>query len=68
MRVYIVYTEYQNGEPAIIGAYASRKSAELAVARETEAQTDKLGNVIFGEDNEDDWDVDIHCEEFEVEP
>ena len=77
MIVHVVYTEYQNSDPSIIGVFASEAGANAAKAAEIKNQQEELHNrvynvVPFGEDPEEfdeaDWDVDVHLETFEVEP
>lgn len=69
-RVWIVYTEYQNSDPAINGVFVSKAAAEACAAAEKRTQLDEYENTVFGiadDETEDDWDVDIHIEEWDVQ-
>ena len=77
MTVHVVYTEYQDGDPAIVGVFASEEGANAAKAAEIKTQQEELHNRVYNvvpagadpeEYDESDWDVDVHLETFEVKP
>lgn len=73
MTVYLVYTEYQNGDPAIVGIFATDALAEAARQKEILTQLNDLHNQVYlvNEDGEEDleqqeWDVDVHIDAYPV--
>ena len=73
--IWVVYTEWQNGEPNIDGLFTSEARAREVRARIVEEF--KTGSVygvkrqVYGEPDTDeddaDWDVDVHCEPYSLE-
>ena len=66
MYVWLVYTEYQSGDPAIIGVFRKRKAARHAVTVERKQQ-EGFGHIVFGPANDAEWDVDIHLEKLLIQ-
>ncbi len=69
MKVYIVYEEYQSDTPGFVGVFANKERAEAEAERVREALRADGSNVWgdhVGDDEECDWDVDVHVVEMEV--
>lgn len=72
MTVYLVHEEWNSGESLSVpaGIYASRAAAEAAQAA-CIAEAKSLGNQVYGheddEQDEADWDVDVHIEEMQLD-
>lgn len=75
--VYLVYAEWQNGEPEILAAFIGKGAEKRAerYAEETRHEcaegkyTARKYSVWAHEGNEDpDWDVDVHVEVVETNP
>lgn len=64
--IYLVYKEYQKDTPEIERAFVNEKDA-YAYAMELEEQLTEDGMIVWGRDEDDDWDVDVHVEEVTLE-
>lgn len=65
--VWIVYVEFEEGTPDILGAFRDEQQAW----NEADASADayrELGQIVEGDDtNTRDWDVSIYVDEHEVQ-
>jgi hypothetical protein len=72
-RVWMVYQEFQADTPDIVGLFQNREDAERAAEECRRSAHEDFARVVYGDQDEDGhkiagWDVDVHVEEYGVQP
>ena len=72
-KVWLVYQEFQADTPDIVGLFESRRDAERAAEACRRAAREEYDWVVYGDvdpngDEIADWNVDVHAEEYELQP